>query len=341
MTAAAPRGAGRGAAVRGALRWVVTIAVLALLVVFARRVDWADTWTAMRRASPSLLALAAIVNIVSLAVKGMRWWIFLRPVGGGSPWLAVRATTAGAGLNNVLVANGGDAARVVFVTRSSGLPSSTVLATLALERLFDAVGYVILLVGSAIFLPLPPDLAPYRRPAELLLLVMLAGLVTLAFRGGRVVPAVAEGVAEVALPATLLARLGRYARRFGRSVSELSSGPRFVGALALSLIAWGCQLACFAITARAAGSPLPLGGNLAALLAVNAGLLVRATPGNVGVFQLAYALAAARFGMSGDTAVAVSLLIQALQILPTTVLGVALAPEFLLRRSSPRRHGGA
>jgi uncharacterized membrane protein YbhN (UPF0104 family) len=105
-----------------------------------------------------------------------------------------------------------------------------------------------------------------------------------------------------------------------------------VAAFALSLLAWACQVAVFAFTAWSAGSPISLAGNLAALLAVNAGLLVRATPGNVGVFQLAYALAATRFGMSSERALAVSLLIQALQIIPTTLLGVALAPEFVLRR---------
>ena len=71
---------------------------------------------------------------------------------------------------------------------------------------------------------------------------------------------------------------------------------------------------------------------MAALLAVNAGLLVRATPGNVGVFQLAYALAATQFGVPRDTAIGVALLIQTLQILPTTLLGVVLAPEFVFRR---------
>jgi uncharacterized protein (TIRG00374 family) len=338
MTTPVPAPTDARAGLKRVIRWLVTLAVLALLVVFARRVNWADTWSAMRRASLPLLALAALVNIASLAVKGIRWWIFLRPVTrGSSPWLAVRATAAGAGLNNVLVANGGDAARIVFVARSTGLPSSTVVATLALERLFDAVGYVMLLVGSAIFLPLPPDLARYRRPAELVLLAMVVGLVALASRGRPVAPVAAQGVAQATLPAGLLTRVRRYFRRFGRSVAELSSGPRFLGALLLSLLAWGCQLACFALTARAAGDPLPLAGNLAALLAVNAGLLVRATPGNVGVFQLAYALAAGRFGMSQETAVAVSLLIQSLQILPTTALGVALAPEFLLRRSPRRR----
>jgi uncharacterized protein (TIRG00374 family) len=313
------------------VRLVMTVAIIALLVLFARKVDWPATWASIRHASLPLLAAAAVVNILSLAVKGVRWWIFLRPAGARSVGLAVRATAAGAGLNNILVANGGDAARVVFVARATGISSSSVLATLALERMFDAVGYVMLLVGSAVFLPLPHDLERYRVPAEVVLALMIVGLVLLARSTGGAEGA-AAATAELAVPTSIVGRATRYLRRFGRSVSVLSTLPRFGGALALSLIAWACQVEVFALTAQAAGAPLPAAGNVAALLAVNAGLLVRATPGNVGVFQLAYALAATQFGVPRDTAIGVALLIQTLQILPTTLLGVVLAPEFVFRR---------
>jgi uncharacterized membrane protein YbhN (UPF0104 family) len=59
---------------------------------------------------------------------------------------------------------------------------------------------------------------------------------------------------------------------------------------------------------------------------------VRATPGNVGLFQAMYALIAAGFGMDKDQAIAVAFLIQTQQIIPVTLLGVALAPEFIFKR---------
>jgi len=115
-----------------------------MLVLFARKVNWHDIWHTMQDASLPILLAAAGVNLASIIVKGVRWWVFLRPVGARSLPLALRATFAGAGLNNVLVANGGEAARVVFVARAAHVPSARVLATLALERLFELVGYVVL-----------------------------------------------------------------------------------------------------------------------------------------------------------------------------------------------------
>ena len=67
------------------------------------------------------------------------------------------------------------------------------------------------------------------------------------------------------------------------------------------------------------------------MLAVNLGLLIRATPGNVGFFQFVYALTAEQFGVPRNDAIAVSLLIQTLQIIPLTLMGVMLAPEFIFK----------
>src|SRR5947199_8883756 len=157
------------------LRLLFTLVIVAMLVIFATRVNWHSTWAAIRESSISILALAALVNLLSLALKGVRWWIFLRPVGAESLWMALKATFAGAGLNNVLVANGGEAARVVFVARAAHVQSAKILATLALERLFELIGYIVMLALSVSFLNLPPSLDRTRPMAW----VALAGVVIL------------------------------------------------------------------------------------------------------------------------------------------------------------------
>jgi uncharacterized membrane protein YbhN (UPF0104 family) len=124
---------------------------------------------------------------------------------------------------------------------------------------------------------------------------------------------------------------------FGQTAGRLATGPRFLIAMILSLLSWGCQLWTFDLAASAAHVPMPLAGSLACLLGINVGLIIRATPGNVGFFQFVYALMAEQFGVARNAAIAVSLLIQTLQILPLTVLGVILAPEFIFRRGKKDR----
>jgi uncharacterized protein (TIRG00374 family) len=301
-----------------------------MLVLFARRVDWSVTWQAIRSADFLVLLAATLINLGSAATKAVRWWIFLRAVGTCSLSLAVRATFAGLGLNNVLVANGGEAARVIFVARSAHLPSATVLATVALERLFELIGYVVLLALSAVLLDLPPALSRLRPFALAALVLIAALLVYLARR---------PATAEIAVPSRggFLGRAHSYGSRFVATLGSVSSAPRFAGALALSVAGWVLQVVTYQLTARAAHFPIPLVATISAILAVNVGFALRATPGNVGLFQFMYAATAAAFGLDKERAVAVALLIQTQQILPVTALGVALAPHFLLRRGQGRR----
>lgn len=318
-------------AVARAVRLGISLLILVFLVVFATKVNWHQIGRGIRDASRPMLLAAALVNILSILVKGVRWWVFLRPIGATSPWLALRATFAGAGLNNVLVANGGEAARVVFVSRSAHITSARVLATLALERLFELVGYFVMLALAATFLQLPPALQRARPVAIALLAFLLALLVWLLRR-----PDFVETVAGPK-PATWHGRLKQYGSRFVGTIAQVSSGPRFAAALLLSVAAWVLQVATYQMTAVAAHFSMTPVSTIAALLAVNIGFGLRATPGNVGLFQAAYAATAVAFGLDRNEAIAVAFLIQAQQILPVTLLGVALAPEFIFKAQKRRR----
>jgi uncharacterized protein (TIRG00374 family) len=311
------------------LRWAVSAAILVFLVIFARTIDWHAAWDSMRHASLPLLAAAIVVNILSVVLKGVRWWLFLRPIGIRSLPLSMRATVAGSGLNNVLVANGGDAARVVFVSRVSGVSSSTVLASLALEKVWDPIGFVMLMVFGVLAFHLPPQFDRWKIPAEVTLVLIVALLVYFVYATRHAKP---EHIPERrAKPRTLAGRVRAYLVSFGSTAGRLATGPRFVWAMILSLLSWGCQLATFALAAAAAHVSIPTAGSLACLLGINVGLIIRATPGNVGFFQFVYALMAGEFGVSREDAIAVSLLIQTIQILPLTALGILLAPEFIFR----------
>ena len=292
--------------------------------------------TASTEANRTILLAAAVVNLLSLALKGVRWWIFLRPVGVPSFWMALKATFAGAGLNNILVANGGEAARVVFVARAAHVPSAKVLATLALERMFELIGYIVMLAlvrvvpraaaRAVAHAPRRVGRARRRDRAD-----DLSRAASRARRGHRRRRAVV-GVARRAS--------GRTSGTSVHTIGGISTGPRFAVALALSVGIWALQVWTYSLTARSADFNIPLVGTVAAILAVNLGFAVRATPGNVGVFQ-AHVRADRRsaFGMDRDQAIAVAFLIQTQQIIPVTLLGVALAPEFIFKRKKVVRAG--
>jgi uncharacterized protein (TIRG00374 family) len=307
-------------------RWSRIGAVLVfaiLLVAFGRRVDWRAAAAAVRSADAGLLAFALVANQLSLVLKGVRWWVFLRPLGVRSLALVLRATFAGASLNNLVVAQGGEGARVLLVSRASGVSSARVAAALALERVLDVASYLTLLVSAVWLLPVPEMIGRWRVAATAALAVVAIAMVTLGASSGRVSADVAhEG------------RVRAYVRRFTSSANEIASPSRLAIAMVLSLAAWALQVATYHLIALAAGLTIPLSGSVAAMLAVGISFLVRATPGNVGVFQVIYAMTVSRFGIAEAPAVAAALLIQTIQVIPTVVIGSALLPGMKREPSS-------
>jgi uncharacterized protein (TIRG00374 family) len=318
-----------------AIRMIVVAVVVVALLTFVSRVNWSQTWSAIRSASPAILVLAASINMLSLALKAVRWWLFLRAAGSPSLRLALRATFAGAALNNILIANAGEAARVVMVARASTLPSEKVLATLALERVFELAGYVMMFVVAVLVLHLPPALDQMRPVAIIVAVLLFAALVYLARRPHQV-------EAPLLARSGLKERVADYGRGFSRALATVSTPRRFVEAMAIAVVVWGLQIATYQLTANAAGFRIPLAGTVAAILAVNLGFAIRATPGNVGVFQAIYAMTAVAFGMDADVAVGVGLLIQTQQILPITIIGLLIAPDAMrISAATPSAAGEA
>jgi uncharacterized protein (TIRG00374 family) len=317
---------------RRVLRVAMLLGVAALLVAFGRSVDWRATALVVRSADPTLVGAALALNLFSLALKGVRWWVFLRPLGTVPLSLVLRATFAGASLNNLVVAQGGEGARVLMVSRAAGIPSAGVLAALALERVLDMVSYLVLLVGAAWMLELPDHVRQWRAGAAGVLAIAVLALAVLGATATRATPAIAT---DSTPSSGIGGRLARYLRRVRGDVAVVASPARLTAAMLLSLAAWSLQVATYHLTARAAHLPLPLAGSVAAMLAVGISFLVRATPGNVGVFQVIYALTARSFGIAEGPAVAAALLIQTVQVVPTVVLGTLLAPRLL--GGAPRR----
>jgi uncharacterized membrane protein YbhN (UPF0104 family) len=130
-----------------------------------------------------------------------------------------------------------------------------------------------------------------------------------------------------------VSRAGRYWHRLIETSESVATRPRLAVAIVLSLAAWAGQWATFHYAAHAAAFPITPADSLVALLVVNASFLVRLTPGNVGVFQVLYALAATAAGLDRTAAVAVAFLIQLIQYVPVTLVGLVLAPSLVKRES--------
>ena len=99
-------------------------------------------------------------------------------------------------------------------------------------------------------------------------------------------------VAATVYPSTLVGRVRTYLDKFMVSVRSILTLQRICLAMLLSLVNWAAQIATYHLVAVAAHFPISIVGSVTTLITANVGFVVRATPGNVGVFQVVYGVTA-------------------------------------------------
>ncbi len=273
--------------------WSVAVAVVgaAALAYAAIHFPWREAGHSLARANSGWLVAAAIVNLISLVAKGASWHLLIRRAGPLRLGSSIGATILGAAAGSVGPSVTGEAVRLKFLVAREPIPLRTATAGVVAARMLEAISLIALVAGGSALLP---DAAWTRtlRAAAIALLCIAAV-------GSR--PAIMRRVAP-----KLASAMGERATR---------------GALGLAALSWIAQWAAYYAACRAVALPEALGLSLAALILSNLGGLLRLTPGNVGVLQAAFAIAALRMALPAAPAVAASFLLQGVQILPVLLAG--------------------
>ncbi len=252
-----------------------------------------------------MLTAAAAVNVVSVAAKGSAWYLMLRRLGPSRHVTAQAATFVGAAVNSLSVSVSGEAARAQLVTAKDGISFGTAVASLVTTRVIEALGLIAFL-GVAL-VALPPW--PWARPAGLALIALVVALGL----GYRIIPwdrvrSAAEG------------------RRYEPFVRMLgASGQNGVNAaVALTSVSWLAQWVTYHWTIQATHTAASSSASLAALVVSNVAGILRLTPGNIGVLQGSLILVMREFRFPLANALAAGLALQAVQVLPILVIGIAI-----------------
>src|SRR5215470_1599386 len=137
--------------------WKIAVSLILaglLLFVFLKGIDPHKTKEVVLQASPEWLATGLGLGIVTFLFRAMRWTWILRPVARVRFVPAFRATAAGFAANN-LPGKVGEILRPALLARSEKLPFSPLLASVALERVFDGAAVVFFLLLALWLKPSP------------------------------------------------------------------------------------------------------------------------------------------------------------------------------------------
>ena len=125
----------------------ISIAVGALFVWLAvRGVEWDEVVTAFSRVNPAILLVYFLVAMVIEALRIVRWGILLKPLGSISLMRLFTAGAVGFMALMLLPLRLGEFARPILVAERGKIRISAALATVVVERAFDALVMTSLLV---------------------------------------------------------------------------------------------------------------------------------------------------------------------------------------------------
>lgn len=314
---AAPARPGRRANLKRALTALASAILLALAL---RHVDAVALGRSLAGANYWLVAVAAAVYFVDLGLRSLRWRVLLGVVCPVSWRRLYPVLTIGYMANNLLPARLGELTRAYLVGRREQISASTVLASVALERVLDGVVVVGLLVMVLPSLPRTDWLGPLMRAAGLtfgaglgvclsLAVAQPAWLGVLIRRAGWVPPALSQ---RVATPL----------RRFLAGLGVLRSPGALVQTTLLSIAIWGVGAVIYLLVAAAFGTSLSVVGAIAAICIVNLATAVPLAPAGLGAFEVAAVAVFTLLGMSETMAAGVTIVLHAVLVVPVVAAGL-------------------
>ena len=299
---------------RGSLGLAVSVGALAIVV---GSVDVGRTAAILGTALPAWIALMLAFQAADILLRAWRWQILVAPLKAVRFLPVLLYLLVGYLANNVLPARLGELVRCHYLGDRERISRTATLGTVVVERVVDTA--VVVAIASVAILVL------HVRG-----LVASAVLVGLALTGLLVV-ALAIGLAAHRLPG--IERVITGAARWPRAVEvtvklrsglEVARRPRtLVGALVLSVAAWGATVVAFAAAGQALGIEMTTAQ--ASLLAAGVALAsaIPAGPSNLGTYDLAAVEIAATFGVPRPEALALALLAHASVLIVTSAGGAA------------------
>lgn len=226
--------------------------------------------------------------------------------------------------NNILPLRLGEVVRALAVSRLGGPRFPSAVASIAVERVFDALTVVglfaVVLTGTG----LPLDLTIGGRPAaEFVRLIGIIGIAALiAAATAAFVPDAAERLLRKVVPWPRIAdRLTAPLRSFAHGLQVLHDPKRIILVALGSVLLWTVNAWSFGLALQAFGLPSGLSTAIVVQTCVVFAVAAPSTPGFAGVFEGGFKAAALLLGLPTGPVFAAAVTYHVLTYIPITLLG--------------------
>lgn len=303
----------------------IGISLFFLDFVFAE-INLAEVAQAIIHANYWLLLLSMAVMFIHIFFRTKRWQWLLKPMGDVAFWPAWRALLIGITGNTVLPARAGEFLRAYVLGRSTGLSKTGVFATLVVERIFDGMTILLVLLGVIVWGVRDQQLQTVGILGGIFYVGIIVGLVVFMTKRHWV-----DALVNKFLPHNFAEKVLGLLDGFSSGLEVLKNPGQLAMVTFYNILTWifvpiSMWLALMALDF---GTPVPWQAPVLMLPVMALGLTVPAAPGGVGLVQAAIKLTldltfadlpvAANFA---ETVAAAGILIHFTQFAPEVIPGI-------------------
>lgn len=300
---------------------------LGLLLWALRGVSLGDILDHVKAAKPAPLVIAVILATLTFPLRLIRWRLLLRDENGlaypsGPLWHAV---ALGFMANNVLPLRAGELVRSYTASRLADIRFTTVLSSVAVERIFDGLT----IAGLLTLALLSPDLPGSVRVGGISVarLAQMGGLVggisLLVAIGVLIAPLSAERLVRRVLPWRRLAdRAVNLIEGVRQGLVVLRAPARLIQVVLWSLVLWLVNALAFYVGFGSFDIPVSYYGALLLQGLLVLGISIPSTPGFFGPFEAVIVAVLALYGVPKDLAFSYAISFHVTSFIPITLLGL-------------------
>jgi glycosyltransferase 2 family protein len=308
------------------LFWLGLVISAVFLYLAFREIDYSELWVTLAKTRWWWLLPGLGIYFTGVLARTWRWQYLLKPLKTVSIHNLFPIINIGYMGNNVFPLRMGEVLRSVVLKRRENVSISGSLATIVVERIFDAVvvvGFVLLNLGQIAGLPGAGSLAQLGSLAGWAVVIFLVGLAVFILIAMFPKPAMGfiHSIIDRILPERWRKPLINIADRFLEGLMSLRAPKDALMIFFTSILIWTLETGLYWCVDQALGLGLNFGHLMLLNGVVNLVLLVPAAPGGLGTFDAAGRAVLEAFAVPAEPALGYTLVLRIALWVPITVVG--------------------
>ncbi|MCP5536836.1 MAG: flippase-like domain-containing protein [Akkermansiaceae bacterium] len=304
--------------------WASALLSAVILVALGMRLDWAVLLSELEKVRWSYIPLLVLITLATFWVRALRWRHLLSNGNEVSRVSLFEATLVGFTATFILPLRVGEVVRPWVLSRWQPVRFSAGLASVVVERAFDALTLLVLLGVTIAQLDSVPAIVSAGVKVVAALAVVIFVIMIAAYLGANQMVKLGEGMVTAVFGKKwpdFASRLVAMVEDFLTGLRGISSVRDLVWSVFWSVVLWGLFVGLYQVGLLGFGVEATMWVGVSVCVMIALAVAAPGAPGFVGTFQLGCVVALALFGYPEEFGIAYSIVLHALQAITVVACG--------------------